>query len=405
MADQQNTNTATRARPTVGVVAGDRVDVRVLGAMLAPVVAAIAAVTVGYLTVTSGSHVDLITFQQAARSILDGLSPYGTGLVPFVYPPAGLALTFIALGGPALWAALSLAALARVVWLCTRAAWPALDPRAAAVRACWAFTALTVLEPTLLCLAFGQVGLLLLWLTIEGTLPGRPARAALLGVAIAIKLTPAFMLLTLAAARRWSSIAYAAAGAIAVTAVVWVVFPAAVAGYLAGGWRAAAEVNTNVDGQNHSLPGLARVLDWPPAVTVALVLVVGAAGVLAGGWWWRHGDPLTAVAVTLVAGLLVSPISWTHHWVAAYPALILLAREHRAPAARLLLAGAAGWLLWVDVLGLAGSLILAPGESWPLLVVAQQEWSLVWGLVLVGWVSVRAWRGRGAGIPAVDAVG
>ena len=54
----------------------------------------------------------------------------------------------------------------------------------------------------------------------------------------------------------------------------------------------------------------------------------------------RRGDWLGATAVTGATGLLVSPISWAHHWVWILPALVLLIRGgHR-------IAAAAGYLLF-----------------------------------------------------------
>jgi alpha-1,2-mannosyltransferase len=47
----------------------------------------------------------------------------------------------------------------------------------------------------------------------------------------------------------------------------------------------------------------------------------------------RRGEELVAVLVTAVTGLLVSPISWSHHWVWAGPllaALVALAWRHRS---------------------------------------------------------------------------
>ena len=47
----------------------------------------------------------------------------------------------------------------------------------------------------------------------------------------------------------------------------------------------------------------------------------------------RRGDWLGATAATGTTGLLVSPISWAHHWVWILPALVLLLRSgHRVAA-------------------------------------------------------------------------
>ncbi len=47
----------------------------------------------------------------------------------------------------------------------------------------------------------------------------------------------------------------------------------------------------------------------------------------------RRDDWLGAATVTGTAGLLVSPISWAHHWVWILPALVLLVRAGKRIAA------------------------------------------------------------------------
>src|SRR5206468_3062170 len=48
----------------------------------------------------------------------------------------------------------------------------------------------------------------------------------------------------------------------------------------------------------------------------------------------RAGQPVEALLVSAFFGLLVSPVSWSHHWVWAVPLIIvLLARSSRVAAA------------------------------------------------------------------------
>ena len=76
-------------------------------------------------------------------------------------------------------------------------------------------------------------------------------------------------------------------------------------------------------------PGHAVVL-W--AVSSLVVLGVGALGVR------RHrSDPWFALTIAAVAGLLVSPISWTHHWVWVLP-VVAIGIRHRADRKALLVA-------------------------------------------------------------------
>lgn len=62
-------------------------------------------------------------------------------------------------------------------------------------------------------------------------------------------------------------------------------------------------------------------------VTVAVAVVVL-------GRLTRAGQPVTAVAVTAMVGLLVSPVSWTHHWVWLLPLTGALLLEGSGPVRR-----------------------------------------------------------------------
>jgi alpha-1,2-mannosyltransferase len=80
---------------------------------------------------------------------------------------------------------------------------------------------------------------------------------------------------------------------------------------------------------NQSLRGaLARVLDSgnpPTLLWLALVLVVGAGGLAVAVWASRRGLELFGVLACATTGLLVSPISWHHHWIWCVPGLVALA--------------------------------------------------------------------------------
>jgi alpha-1,2-mannosyltransferase len=54
-------------------------------------------------------------------------------------------------------------------------------------------------------------------------------------------------------------------------------------------------------------------------------LLVGLAGMTVAAWAHRRGHRLAGVACCAVTGLLISPFSWTHHWVWAVPLLVTLA--------------------------------------------------------------------------------
>jgi alpha-1,2-mannosyltransferase len=316
--------------------------------------------------------------------------------VPFVYPPAAVFAMLLAAAGPSvhvaatIWAATSLAALARTTWILVACAWPALDRGATATRTCWVFAVACALEPTRIVLSFGQVGLLLLWLTVEGLggQPSRTRRTWLVGVATAIKLTPSVVLLGLAAAGRWRSALCGVVGAVAAFAAAAVVSPEAVRDYLGGAWRLARDVNDAPDVLNHSLIGASTLLGLPGWIGLLLATAALVAGVTTTALLWRRGDELAGIATVLVTGLLASPVSWGHHWVAAYPALVLVLRElgaRRRSATALLATALLGMLVGTETFALRGGDLLAPGGFWS---TTLQEWYLAWGVGFLCWVAV-----------------
>ena len=80
-----------------------------------------------------------------------------------------------------------------------------------------------------------------------------------------------------------------------------------------------------------------------------LIVGLAAAAVL-----YRAGQPVPGMLACALTGLLVSPLSWDHHWVWVAPGLALLA--HQGARARGL-ARAAWWIA-------AGGLVLVFG-AWP----------------------------------------
>jgi alpha-1,2-mannosyltransferase len=89
---------------------------------------------------------------------------------------------------------------------------------------------------------------------------------------------------------------------------------------------------------NESLLGaISRTVGYEPgSLWLLVVFAVGLAGLALAAQAGRRGDDATGYGLCAVTGLLVSPISWTHHWVMAVPALLLAGlavwrRRHEAP--------------------------------------------------------------------------
>jgi alpha-1,2-mannosyltransferase len=185
-----------------------------------------------WLSVSESYHhlalLDLQVYRMGGRALLDG-SPlydarYPWDSLPFTYTPfAAIIFVPLALLSPGAAAlvmtALSLMCLARAVVLVERhlprrsgAAIPTTVIGAAIGLSLWA---------TRSTLEFGQINLVILWLVLEDLFGvGRRSRwmGALLGVAIGIKLTPAFFLLFLLSIKQVRRVLVAGADAAATLA-------------------------------------------------------------------------------------------------------------------------------------------------------------------------------------------
>ena len=150
------------------------------------------------------------------------------------------------------------------------------------------------------------------------------------GIAAAIKLTPGIFILLFLLTRRTKAAVTAAVTFGVCGLIGYLVAPGASRLYWTRYFYDTKRVDAPYIG-NQSIYGAAlrifhgpaHVGDWYLPLTV-LVAVVGLATATV---FARRGDWLRAVAVTGVTGLLISPVSWTHHWVYVVPALIALARD------------------------------------------------------------------------------
>ncbi|MFF5478295.1 glycosyltransferase 87 family protein [Streptomyces sp. NPDC012935] len=220
-------------------------------------------------------------------------------------------------------------------------------------------------EPVWTTLRYGQINLLLAVLVLWDLSRRPEARwtGVGIGLAAAVKLTPAlfavFLLATGVVARRrhgcrgpWLRHARVAATSFAGASLL------AVAVLPYDSWRfwtrvvfAADRVGHAEDTANQALRGvLARLLHTPePGAAWALTAaVVGATGLGVAVAAELRGGRAWAVTVCAVTALLVSPVSWSHHWVWCVPAVMLLGTHaYRLAALGSLLAFSSYALWWV----------------------------------------------------------
>ena len=312
----------------------------------------------------------------------------------FTYPPFAAALfavitTIPAAVGQVLWALASVAGFAVACHLTLKLA---------GARPSWTATAGVTAaglaaEPVYHTLFNGQINTILLALVLADVWRAAQGRRAgiAIGIAAAIKLTPGIFILLFLLTRRTKAALIAMATFAGCTLIGYLVAPGASRLYWTRYFYDTKRVDAPYIG-NQSLYGTTiRLLGGESHAGgwyLLLPLAVGVAGLATATLFARRGEWLTAAAVTGVTSLLVSPVSWTHHWVWVMPALIVLAGGRRGDRA----AAVCGGLLFVLApLWWAPHSLSRPdyGFHWLLSLVANCY--VVAGVVFLG---LMAWRAR-----------
>ncbi|EWC59714.1 putative conserved integral membrane protein [Actinokineospora spheciospongiae] len=379
-----------------------------VGAAPRPVKAGVVAgvaVALGALAVFAwlsgrGLGVDSSVYRAGALTFLNGdalYAPLTTGepwapALPFTYPPIAailfVPLTYLpaqlAWGLLAVLSVLSLAALVRLSLPRASANWQVL----------LVFAGAFALEPVWRTLALGQVNLVLAALVAVDVLVlrGRPAGGVLIGLAAAVKLTPLIFVAHLALTGRWADAGRAAGTFVLLNLAAWALLPGDTGAFWGQALLDGNDATTNSWIGNQSINGLVQRLTgeghWAMAawaVAGALCLAVGALVVTRLA---KRGDQVGALLVTAFAGLLVSPVSWTHHWVWVVPLVGWLIGRGRPL-----------WVVAVAVVATGWEFALAPSGA-----KVELRWSgwqavlgnayVAVGLALVPVVAALAVRGR-----------
>jgi alpha-1,2-mannosyltransferase len=325
-----------------------------------PVVLAFAGTVWAFLSVEAIRHgyFDLSVYRGAIRYWAAGHDIYGY-LRPgasygYTYPPfAALAMLPLAVIGwqPAILLSLVLNLTATGVvlyWL--------VDPIAR--RHGWArwFTLAiaggfaAAYEPMHETISFGQINMVLVLLVLGDLLllvaPGRRLAGVGIGLATAVKLTPAVFVVYLLVTRRFRAAAVAVCTATAATVLAAAVVPDASRVFWTDAVWNTDRIGSTAYVSNQALQGVVARLHlgtpWSSllwGVLTVSVIVVWVVRIRRTG-----GDELTGFTLTAIAGCLVSPFTWVHHLVWIMPAFPLLVAGGLGAAGRrriALLAGAA----------------------------------------------------------------
>lgn len=201
----------------------------------------------------------------------------------------------------------------------------------------FALTALTLLTwPVALTLHLGEVNLILAALIGADLLRRRDGgwwQGIGVGLAAGIKLTPLIFVAYLLLTRRYRAAATAVVTFAATVAAGFALLPAqSTTFWLDGVFDNQSRIGNTANPSNQSLAGAVARLAGSSAATTAgsrpwwfvAVLVTSVAGVTIATWAHRRGHRFAGVICCALTGLLISPISWTHHWVWSVPLLVVL---------------------------------------------------------------------------------
>ncbi|MFF7181444.1 glycosyltransferase 87 family protein [Streptomyces sp. NPDC008121] len=267
------------------------------------------------------------------------------------YPPfAGLLFVPLTLVGVPLMRTLTTAGnlllVVALVQLSLQLVRPALTREELWRRTFWVAAVVVWCEPVWTTLRYGQINLLIavavLWDVTRRA--GHRWAGVGIGLATAVKLTPGlFVVLLLAAGvllwrreRGWNpwlrTAATATATFLTATLVGALVLPSDSWRFWTGTLFESGRVGFAEETANQSLRGvLARVMhtDDPGMWWAVAAAVLGGAAMVLAVRAALRGDKALAVVVCAVTALMISPISWSHHWVWCVPLLLLLVERVR----------------------------------------------------------------------------
>lgn len=298
------------------------------------------SVVVSLLVHWWNGYIDLQVYRNGARVWLDGGELYGPmppvfGIgLPFTYPPLA-ALFFAPLAIMPLVLAevvvllTSLGCLALTLWLVLDRLRPGLDRRLAVSLVITALALALFLEPVRQTFGFGQINLVLMAAVAVDCLVRKPfwPRGMLIGITVSIKLIPGGFLLYFLLRRDWKAAATMVISAIGAVALGFLLFPRDSVEYWFRTLADTGRIGPPYFAGNQSLKGLAFRLGVPDTAATVIWLGLAVIAVALAAVWMHHliraGAHVAALLVNATAILLVSPVSWSHHWVWAAPALLL----------------------------------------------------------------------------------
>lgn len=361
-----------------------------------------------YLVPNGTNFVDLHVYLGGAAALDDPgtLYRYSYGektpnfALPFTYPPFAAVVFYplhllpfglVAFG----WLIVGIAALYAVVRISQRLL-NLPDPRLGML---WTAVGLWT-EPVRRTLDYGQVNILLVLAVLYAVYCTRWwLSGLLLGLASGVKLTPAAAGLYFVGARRWAAVVFSAVVFVGTIGISALATGDQTRYYFTELLGDASRVGPIGTAFNQSWRGaISRILGHDAGYGPLVLAGIAVTAVLAVLAWRAIGgdaDRLGAILIVSLFGLLLSPISWTHHWVWLVPLMMWLLH---GPLADRLGAKVLGWgWLALTLVGVPWLLSFAEPDMWEI----SRPWYLAWAAVIylvatlatLGWIAA---TGRGS---------
>ena len=220
----------------------------------------------------------------------------------------------------------SISCLTATLWL----TWGKLNyRRSARVAATLATASVTLwLAPVVQTLWLGQINLILMFVIVADLCLPDTSRFKGVGVGLAagLKLVPLIFIPYLLLTRRFRAMSNSLVAFALTIAISLVLLPSQSEAFWFDGLFLDSRRSGNIAYVgNQSLHGtLARLMGVQSAgrpYWLALSVIIGVTGLLLAAWAARRGNEMIGILLCGLTGLLISPISWSHHWVWAAPAL------------------------------------------------------------------------------------
>ena len=355
----------------------------------------IATVTTAIQVMLTDFPIDMIIYREGVKAFMAGNEVYSVPMMagdialPFLYPPFG-ALVMVPLAGD--WFSDAMAGdiviilsnlLIGLVLLLLAFALNKQRTNRFASSDVIAVTALVwgivlIFEPVRLNNGFAQINIILMALVALDLIPRKRLKwlpqGWLIGIAAAIKITPLAMLLYFLVRKEIKPIITAGISAIVATAiaaavrwdVAWEYFTVNLLSMGSGGEigvQTAYQSNSSLKGFLERLYISQEAMDTASMITTIIWFCLAIITVVLGGWLMialnKRGLSIEAFMINAFIMLLISPVSWSHHWIWLTIALPVL--FYRAITWRHL-----SWVsgIMVSILGLWSLLILTTPPKW-----------------------------------------